>query len=255
MRIKELELSKQEINKLSVDLIRGHNQNDRDKCIELAWTFFIDYHNSMTSYHSIYPNSKQNNNNNTTKCYGVWKRSDHVDIEEHIKNKLWRAKFKLNLNPLFFYAEEKNVIFSDEEKSILNLIFLPTPVREFLYKNYSDINFIEAIIKYYVSFTFHYLKNPTKKKSHYFDKEFLNYLINKNKDEIEHKFIVKRTNKEIKMLDKNHDKMKEYLTTPSKNKKNYVVYESLHYFYKNIMDELDDKMLRLLLNEVPKKIK
>jgi len=255
MRIKELDLSKQEINKLAVDLIRGHNQNDRDKCIELAWIFFLDYHHSMSAYHTIYPNSIHRNNNTTTKCYGIWKRSDHVDIEEHIKNKVWRAKFKLNLNPLFFCAEEKNVIFSDEEKNILNLIFLPTPVREFLYKNYSDINFIEAIIKYYVSFTFHHLKNPSKKKSHYFDKKFLNYLINKNKDEIKKEFIVKRTTNEIKMLDKNHDMMKEYLTTPSTNKKNYVVYESLHFFYKNIMDELDDKMLKLLLNGFPKKIK
>jgi hypothetical protein len=273
IKVKELKqkFSKQEINNLSIDLIIGQKQKDGDKCKKLAWLFFLNYHNSTSVFQITNPKEYQQNiktwpngekkrltTNNINKCFGVWTRTNFFDIEDHYnKNwkKGWRAKFKFNLNPLFIYAKEKNIIFSNEEKNILNLIILPTPVREFLYKNYSDINFIEAIIKYYVSFTFYHLKNPTKKKSHYFDEDFLNYLIHKNKGEIKHKFIVKRTNKEIKMLDKNHDKMKEYLTTLITNKKNYVVYESLHYFYKNIMDELDVKMLRLLLNGVPKKIK
>lgn len=198
LKIKDIEegKTKEEIYNLALDLIQGTGQKDGKECRELAWMFFLKLHNSTSVFKEINPKEynknlqarkegikKKLNNNTITKCYGVWLRTNFFGVSEQAKIKKRASetppklirRYILTLMPFFYYCEKKiGVKFSDEEINILRLIFLPEPVRKALYEEYKEIDFLEAILKYYVRFYIYYLENPTKEKySHYFEKDFL----------------------------------------------------------------------------------
>lgn len=311
--VKQIEnMSESDKENMALDYIQGINQDDSDKCISVAWVFFLNYYNSIDAFSMLKPEEyKRNieshiakneslvkhsrhagraklNDNTIDKCYKLWTRTKFFTVENISKGprrKKNRSKakgrsisvYRFNLEPFFRYAEERGFNFTQEQKKILDLIFSPDKVRESIYNEYYSINFLEAMIKYYVRFYIQFLRdNKKSRKEHYFDKEFLDYIIfSKLKEFRSHKeFTVTKASKFDKVLDRNHTKYQYYLSPdkpmiynlqPKGRRKNkdldfdfkgnyYSVYHSLHHFYEDLMNELDEKILGVLLHGVPKKI-
>ncbi len=311
IRIKGIEKgkTKEELKNLAVDLIRGINHKDGNECRELAWMFFLKSHNSTSVFKQVNPEEydkniksrekgikKKLNNNTITKCYGIWTRTNFVIPHEWAKKrkkisqkplKTFRT-YMFNFEPFYYYCKiHMGIKFTNKEKAILELLFLPEPVKKELYKEYHSIDFLEAILKYYTRFYIYFLENPSKKRlNHYFDRDFLDYILNrkyiapkipcKNQlnlyDEKGNRlFKVVKSTKENrasnKLLDKYNIKFKQYWSpTPeaiitqigkgnkkislgewTPKRKYYSVYESLHIFYPGMLRVLDHKILSILL--------
>jgi len=206
-------LTEDERKNLAIDLITGENQNDAKECMETAWVFFLDYHNSTSAFSVLKPEQyaenikthkqekeiqqterkilynkrKKLNDNTIDKCYKVWTRTNFVVPSEVAKIRKRRSekphktyrRYRFILEPFYYYCKAQfGITFSKEEIGVFELIFLPEAVKKSLYGEYKDINFLEAILKYYMRIYLYYLENPTKKKlNHYFGKDFLDYFI------------------------------------------------------------------------------
>jgi hypothetical protein len=304
--IREIEkMSKEGKEDVGIKYILGLEQEDGKECRDLAWAFFLDYHNSISAFALVKPEEykknyrshiiriikdqtkrkkaynkrKKLNDNTINKCYKLWKRTDFFigRSEQGLgkKNKLKSPKLRytFNLLPFFRYAASKGVNFSYEQERILEIIFEPKKVKEQIYEEYSDLNFLEAMLKYYVGFYIYFLKHSSERgKEHYLNKEFLDFLIFPRENSRKRKgmkLIGMSPSKEEKMLELNSKRFQYYLDpdkplifnlrpadkrgrNPKINfnfKGNYYsVYHSLHVFYKEIMDDLDDKVMWVVLH-------
>ncbi len=312
LKTEEIEnLTKEQRDNLGIKLIRGDDQNDRIECRKLAWIFFLDYHNQPSAFSLLQPDQykeniqthriskheqeskrkevhnkrKKLNDNTIDKCYKVWIRTNFLSTKkwtekrkrENNRPKKLFTMYKFSLSPFFTYYNKKlTTPFTKEEEKILELIFLPNPVRSNLYKDYGETDFLEALLKYYTRFYIYYLRNPIRnKREHYFNKDFFNVWIYSNAkkgwkyDERNDRiYTVTAANKESRIIDA-YDKKMQFYEDPNKpiifnltpigrkvNKSDrlmkfsnnyYSVYESLHILYKEIMEKLDAKMIELLL--------
>jgi hypothetical protein len=317
--IEELSLKKRK--NLAIDLITGNNQNDSKECVETAWIFFLKTLNSVDAFSILKPKEykrniktyknkkdiqetqrkinynkrKKLNDNTIDKCYKVWTRTDLISSYDEVRKRKRASKrplrifkkYMFNLESFYYYCKKGwKTNFTETEKAILEFLFLPEPVRLNLYDEYYSINFLDALLKYYARFYIHYLENPPKKLNHYFDKDFLDYIIFSNPLNIKDNkkpylydekgnrlFKVVKSSKESKIWDKYNIKFKQYWSpTPeaiitqigkgnrkislgewTPKKKYYSVYESLHIFYPEIIKELDHKILNILLKGFAKK--
>lgn len=296
-------MAEKEKEELAIDLIQGINQRDSEECINLAWIFFLNYHNTTSVFKKIKPETYEINkplrksliDSTISKCFKVWFRTDFFNIKSIPQGKKRKSGldkkplnlYRFNLNPLFIFCERWNLKFNEIDKRIMELLFAPDDIRKSLRKEYWFIDFIEAILKYYLRFYIYHLKNPIKiKKDHFFKKEELDYYlytkyrkpssrINKYGDRV---FRVKKSDG-LDYVDTDfHNKFEYYCDPKSYLKKSHIVdikpkfskrrlsnvksmfpkehysiYESLQIFYPDIMREIDSKIISVLLTGFAKK--
>ena len=230
------------------------------------------------------------NTNAINNCFKAWNETNFLTTIEVSKkidgngNSTYNRQIPLrqfNLNPLFVYLENKNVKPSDSlsksEIFILKFLFEPKQVREKLYEEYKNEDFITAMLLFYIKYYYiPFLKNPIISTKNTLDKEALRGLIEKgviintetafklmNLLESNSRYFDKETLRDLierGLLDK---KLGLDLIKSSKSNKVYIDnlkkeavvfnhdfylghYASLHKYYKEIIEQLDNKILKIL---------
>ena len=206
------------------------------------------------------------------KCKGNSTRKDTV------------TNYIFNLNSFFEYAESRGVHLLHSQKMILEVLFIFDTMRSILYKNFKDKeDFITAILKYYVgefikrkivTNDYKYLRRDLRrnKKKSFSTFDFLDDLYqygipypstSKIKEENEAKIPKKELDKYgYKKIDLSHTKIID-LTNLSETERlryklkdqfvnvyfYYYLYETFQKQMKDIMTDLDYKMMSLLLGQ------
>ena len=254
-----------------------------DTTKDIAWRVFLEPLNQVTTFEKINPkefkkrkkifdrNKKPKvslNNNTINDCFSTWKLAEFltpiVEYKERVGNykvitiqkeygKIKKSKVKskyyypykleqFNLLPVFHYLETKNEQLTDSEIFVLSFLFDSKPIREKLYLEYKDRDFITAILDFYVKYyCIPYLKNPKIKTEYKFDKDTIKNIIEKGK-----KPTSEKDSEKINLFDGGNvwfDKK----GIVSFNHEFYLGhYASFHKYYKDIIERLDNKILRSL---------
>jgi len=166
---------------------------------------------------------------------------------------LHKSLSQFNLSPFFAFCEINNDLkpFTKEEKYILERLFLPTVVRNRLYYDYKKTDFLDAIAKFYVR-EFYIPSIKIKDfKGNKFSKDFLNGLKKSEDTPREHlkniKLIVKeKLTSEERATMKETDKFIEYIHSEDFEGFFLDFYRGLHKEYPEIMNQLDNKILKLI---------
>lgn len=174
---------------------------------------------------------------------------------KNIKGDLLQHKslFQFNLNPFFSFIEMKGNLksFTKEEKYILERMFLPQTVRNKLFYDYKHTDFLDAIAKFYVrEFYIPFIKLKYSKNNK-FSKDLLKGIKLSNdkprEQSMDISLIVKNklTPKE-KATMKETDNFIEYVHSEDFEGVLLDFYKSLHKEYPDIMNKLDNKILKLI---------
>jgi len=166
---------------------------------------------------------------------------------------LHKSLLQFNMSPFFAFCEinNPNQAFTKEEKYILERLFLPQAVRNRLYYDYKETDFLDAIAKFYVrEYYIPSLKLKNTKDNKY-AKNFLNGLKLSSNSSSEHlkdiKLIVKeKLTPEEKETIKETDKFIEYIHSEDFEGSFLDFYKALHKEYPEIMNQLDNKILKLI---------
>jgi len=246
---------------IAYNLLKGRNGNeairkDADKCIELAWLFFLEYHNTTSAYARLNGKTRKSSNN-ITRCYSAWRDADFFDITEkrHIKKitkkesfvsskTAWITKRRLNLDFLNYDRKIKSP-FTPEELSVLNFIYGSQELRVSIAKECFDQNISDAIIRWHIKNN--YLSFSKINKQHFFTKKELNDMLRINKSKpLKWRlgFKARYTTAKTKEDDIIATKLLDFENVS--NEIYYTLYESLRIYFSELIKEIDRKIISLL---------